>query len=296
MPVRVSIITPSYNQGRFVEQTIQSVVSQSWGLLEYIVVDGGSTDNTVQVLQRYRDRLTWISERDRGQADAVNKGIALSTGDIVGWLNSDDVYYPGAVEAAVQFFEDHPECDLVYGDAYHIDQNGAVIELYPTEPFDFAHLTETCFICQPAVFMRRQVFERFGLLDANLRYCMDYEYWIRLAQCGARFGWLRMVLAGSRLHPAAKTLARRVAVHSEINSMLRRRLGRVPDRWLFNYAHALADRWGVSRQSRIFPLVVSALSLAAALRWNHAISRTMAVTVRDWTAAGLRQMLPRRAV
>lgn len=290
MGLSISVITPSYNQGAFIERTILSVLNQTGPAavsLEYVVVDGGSSDETLAILERYRGRLRWVSERDRGQADAVNKGLRMTRGEIIGWLNSDDVYYPTALDTVCEFLAAHPQVDVVYGDAYHIDECDRVIEPYPTEPWDFRRLTETCFLCQPAVFFRRSVVTRFGTLDAGLRYCMDYEYWIRLAQGGARFAWIRSTLAGSRLHAATKTLGQRVAVHREINAMLRRRLGAVPDRWLYNYAHALVDSWGISRQSRVFPVLVSVVSLAAAWRWNHGPTSAMWSTVKQWSRSAL---------
>jgi len=299
MAYSIAVVTPSYNQGRFIERTILSVLDQAplgSDLLEYVVVDGGSTDKTLSVLQRYQGRLRWVSEKDRGQADAVNKGIGLTSAPIVGWLNSDDIYYPGALSAVCEFLRDNPQVDVVYGDACHIDEHDAVIEPYPTEPWDFARLTQVCYICQPAVFFRRRVVEKFGGLDVRLRYSMDYEYWLRLGQSGVKFAWLRRVLAGSRLHQASKTLGQRVAVHREINSMLRRRLGKVPDRWLFNYAHALLDAWGVSRDTPRFVFLVSLFSLLAALRWNRSITRAMLATVREWTRAGLSAGLLRKRI
>lgn len=288
MACRVSVVTPSFNQGRFIQRTIQSVLSQDMPGLEYIVVDGGSTDGTLEILRAYQDRLTWLSEKDEGQADAVNKGIRLASGDVIGWLNSDDIYYPGALAAVVEFLEAHPEFGVVYGEAYHIDENDNVIAPYPTRDWDFHLLTQTCYICQPATFFRRCLWVQWGGLDASLHYAMDYEYWLRLAQRGVRFGRLRRVVAGSRLHSGAKTLAHRVAVHSEINRMLRARLGRVPDRWLFNYAHAWLDARGLDRRSRWYPLLVSGLSVWAAVRWNKRISRDMWLTVDRWARAAVR--------
>ncbi len=279
----VSVITPSFNQGRFIERTIQSVLSQGLRDLEYLVFDGGSTDETVAILKRYESRLSWVSEKDGGQADAVNRGIQRCRGEIVGWLNSDDIYYEGALKAVCEFMAAHPEIDIVYGDANHIDTYDAVIEPYPTEPWSMERLVETCFICQPAVFFRRRVFDRFGLLDPGLHFCMDYEYWVRAGSRGARFGWLRRVLAGSRLYAETKTLGSRVRCHREVNFMLRRRLGRVPERWLFNYAHAVADDWGVPRTDRRwFPVAVAVLSWYAALRWNHWISAATLKVTASW--------------
>lgn len=295
MPVNVSIITPSFNQGRFIERTIQSVLSQDVPDLEYLVFDGGSSDETLGILRRYQSRLNWVSEKDGGQADAVNRGLRRCRGEIVGWLNSDDIYYPGALASVCAYFAANPEIDIVYGDANHIDVNDAVIEPYPTEPWDMRRLAETCFICQPAVFFRRRVFDRFGLLDSGLRFCMDYEYWIRAGSGGARFAWLRKVLAGSRFYGETKTCGSRVGCHKEINSMLRRRLGRVPEPWLFNYAHAVADSWGVPREDRVrFPVLVAALSCYASLRWNRRISAGVVCLISQWVRAAF-QVLGRKA-
>ena len=295
MPLSVSVVTPSYNQGRFIEQTIHSVLAQRVpGTLEYFVMDGGSRDETVEILKRYTGRLEWVSEKDGGQADAVNKGLTRAKGEIIGWLNSDDIYYPCAIAAACDFFDSHPEVDLVYGNANHIDEQDGIIEPYPTEDWNFERLLQQCYLCQPAVFFRRRVVDRFGPLDARLRYCMDYEYWLRLAAGGARFARMEQVLAGSRLYAGTKTLGARVQVHREMNDMLRMRVRQVPDRWLFNYAHAVLDAKGVPRSDRVrFPLRVSWLTLLAALRWNRRISRPMAGTLTAWTGGALRTALKR---
>jgi glycosyltransferase involved in cell wall biosynthesis len=296
MPLSVSVITPSYNQGRFLERTIRSVLAQRSALggpFQYLVMDGGSRDESVGILKRYGAELAWVSEKDRGQPDAVNKGLAKATGDIIGWLNSDDIFYPGAIAAAVDFFERHPEVDVVYGDGNHIDESDVLIEPYPTEDWDFERLKDRCFLCQPAVFFRRRVVERFGPLSLDWQYTLDYEFWLRLGKGGARFARIGGVLAGSRLHAETKTLGSRVKVHAETNDMLRSLLGRVPDRWLFNYAHAVLDDRGVPRQGLRFAVRVSALSWWSALRWNHRISLPMLRLTGQWIGGALREALRR---
>jgi glycosyltransferase involved in cell wall biosynthesis len=270
----VSVITPSFNQGRFLGATLRSVAGQDYPILEHQVVDGGSTDETLEVLRAAaRPGLHWVSERDRGQAHAVNKGIARTRGDIVAWINSDDVYYPGAIGAAADYLAGHPEVDVLYGAADHLDEAGAVLAPYPTEAFDLAQLHQTCFICQPATFFRRACVARFGLLDERLHYCLDYEYWLRLARGGARFAFLPRKLAGSRLHAATKTLSGRVASHRETIEMFLRLQGRVPESWLLGYASVtVAERVDRARHPRVFAARGAVAALLAALRWNHWIS------------------------
>ena len=239
----ISIITSSYNQGRFIERTIRSVLAQGIAGLEYIVVDGGSTDNTLQILHRYDGKLRWVSEKDKGQADAINKGIKMTKHEIIGWLNSDDVYYPGALSTVLSCFEEHPEVEVIYGDADHIDVDDSVIEPYYTEDWDYERLKEICFLCQPAVFFRRRLTQRAGLLDDNLQYCMDYEYWLRL---GVVTPFLRIdpKLAGSRMYENNKTLGASLAVHREINDMLFNKFGYIPFLRRYGYAHTVARQKG----------------------------------------------------
>jgi glycosyltransferase involved in cell wall biosynthesis len=284
--MKVSIVTPSYNQGQFIERTLQSVAIQTGAEIEHVVFDGGSSDNTVQILKAFTPPVRWVSKRDKGQTDAVNQGIQATDGEIIGWLNSDDIYYPGAVARVVAYFAAHPEIDVVYGMADHIDREDHAFEAYPTEPWNIERLLETCFICQPALFFRRRVVEQHGLLNESLNYCMDYEYWLRLGKAGVRFGYLEEKLAGSRLYADTKTLGARVRVHKEINDMLKNHLGRVPDRWLFNYAHVLAAmRTSRIQSSRLRILRLAADSVVSALRWNKRVSKSMRKQVVEWCRA-----------
>ena len=246
--MKISIITPSYNQGRFIRRTIESVLSQGVDEVEYWVVDGGSTDETLQVLSQYPDSLQWVSEKDKGQADAVNKGICRSNGEIIGWLNSDDIYYPGALKTVLDFFASHPEVQILYGDADHIDEQDDIIGPYPTEDWNYERLLETSFICQPAVFFRRSLVEKVGLLDTKLQYCLDYEYWLRVGKALPMVN-LPIKLAGSRLYDDTKTLGSRRKVHEEILTMVCAAGGKFSFRWASNLGHVIAEENGYRRDT-----------------------------------------------
>lgn len=272
MKPEISVVTPSFNQGAYLERTILSVLNQEVRDLEYVVMDGGSSDQSTAILRRYESRLRWVSEKDRGQAHAVNKGLAATAGEIIGWLNSDDVYYPGALRRVLDVFAARPEVDLIFGKAHHIDVADRDLEVYPTEPWDPQRLTQRCYLCQPAVFFRRRVIEQHGLLDEKLQYCMDYEFWLRLALRGINALYLPAFLAGSRMYPSNKTLGARCAVHREFNAMLRDKLGKVPSRWLWNYAFVVSRADRAPRWLLPFwlPLIVPT-ALVAAYRWNGSV-------------------------
>ncbi|MBV5304519.1 MAG: glycosyltransferase [Chlorobium sp.] len=246
--LKMSIVTPSFNQCQFIERALLSVARQQVKDIEHIVIDGGSTDGTVDLLTRFKPAVRWISEKNEGQSHAVNKGLQAATGDIIGWLNSNDIYYPSAVRRVTAFFETHPDVDIAYGMADHIDIDDRPFEAYPTEPWDLERLHNSCFICQPALFFRRRVIEQHGLLDESLRYCMDYEYWLRLGRAGLRFAYLDEKLAGSRLYAKNKTAGSRIKVISEINDMFKKKFGKVPEQWLKSYTLASMQR-GQERQA-----------------------------------------------
>lgn len=275
MPSQISIVMPSYQQGSYLTQAIRSVLDQEFTHLELWVQDAGSVDETLPILKgisQTDSRLHWSSEPDQGQAHAVNKGFRRTTAPIIGWLNSDDVLYPGALGAVIRYFNQNPEVDVVYGEGDHIDPQGRFLERHPTEAWDPARLTESVIMAQPSVFFRRSVVERWGGLNESLHYCMDYEYWIRLSQKGASFLYIPWVLSGTRMHDGAKTLRHRQAMHAEINDMLRRHLGQVPERWLLNYACVVA---GIDRRPSIGTLFRTAavlpIALWAAWNWNRRV-------------------------
>jgi len=234
--MKISIITPSFNQGKYLKRTILSVLNQGFTNLEFMIFDGGSDDDSVEVIEQFQPHVAhWVSEPDRGQAHAVNKGLERAKGDVIGWLNSDDIYYPGALDTVAAYFQEHPDCMFVYGKANYIDPNDRVIGPYRTRKWSYSALTRNCYICQPSVFFRRSVVDRFGVLDESLQYCMDYEYWLR---CGklAPFTYLDVTLSASRLYPENKTLSSRPQILEEACAMLQRTLGHVPRRWLGEYA------------------------------------------------------------
>ncbi len=204
----VSIITPSFNQAAYLETCIRSVLSQDYPYLEYIIVDGGSTDGSVDIIKKYAPRLAWwVSEKDHGQAEAINKGLARARGEIVAWLNSDDYYLPGAVGAAVQTLEAHPQVAMVYGNMLAVDENGRTINLFRYRQWTLPDLLCFQIIGQPAVFMRRAALEQAGGLDPAYHCLLDHHLWLRLAACGSIL-YVAQTWAAARYHPQAKNRAR----------------------------------------------------------------------------------------
>jgi glycosyltransferase involved in cell wall biosynthesis len=203
----VSVITPSFNQARFLESTICSVLEQDYPNIEYILVDGGSTDGSMDIIQRYADRFAWwVSEKDRGQTDAINKGFARAKGDILAWLNSDDTYEPHAVAEAVALLLDQPEIGLIYGDANFIDENGAIIGRFPAAQTDLGRLRRGyVHIPQQAAFWRTDLWKKVGPLDPSFYFAMDYDLWVRLAAL-AGLQYQPRLWANFRLHSTGKTV------------------------------------------------------------------------------------------
>lgn len=283
----ISIITPSLNQGDYIEDTIKSVISQKSEhfQLEYIIIDGGSCDQTTNILQQYHDQLIWYSEKDQGQSHALNKGLCLAKGEIIGWLNSDDVYHANTLNKIADFFFRHADIDIVYGDALFINQESQIIGFYLTEPWNQQRFKRRCFISQPATFFRRRALVKYGLLQESLEYCMDYEYWLRLCLKGARFAYMQEVLASARIHSKAKSVSCGVAASREVIAVVRNKLGYIPNEWLLNYALAEVKTRNLHKKYQQ-PL----LSVRLAMTILHFATATLflvAVWIRLWSVTGV---------
>jgi len=228
----VSIVTPSFNQGRFIEENILSVKSQDYPNIEHIIIDGGSTDETVEILKKYEGtyNLRWVSEPDEGHADAVNKGFAMAQGDIIGWLNSDDVYFDrGTISAVVEAFQKHPEADIVYGDVAYIWEDGTILRVQCVPGFRYSRLLRGCFLGQPGVFFRRHVVEEHKL-DKRLKVAIDYEYWLRI---GKFYHWhhIPRILAADRNHRGRISVAQAEKLKA-VGAQLRKQYLGKPSPWL----------------------------------------------------------------
>jgi glycosyltransferase involved in cell wall biosynthesis len=204
----VSIVTPSYNHEKYIRETIRSVLNQDYQTIEYIIIDGGSQDGSVDIIREFEDRLAWwVSEPDRGQTDAINKGFSQAKGEILAWLNSDDTLLPGAVAEVVAFFEKNPDVGLLYGDANFIDQEGKVIGKFPARRTDYRLLRQGyVHIPQQAAFFRADTWRKVGPLDPSFFFAMDYDLWVRIAKI-ARVEYVPRLWANFRLHGDAKTIA-----------------------------------------------------------------------------------------
>lgn len=202
---KISIVTPSYNQAQFLERTILSVLNQNYPNLEYIIIDGGSTDGSVEIIKKYEKYLAyWVSERDKGQADAINKGFKISTGELIGWQNSDDIYLPGAFHVLISEYTKHPNYDVYFGNIYLIDANDNIIREMRFIPFSVEHLIYYDWnLSSQAVLWKRKIFEELGYLE-NYHVGFDYEWFIRLGKMTKRFKFIRHFLGAYRIHPASK--------------------------------------------------------------------------------------------
>jgi glycosyltransferase involved in cell wall biosynthesis len=204
---KVTIITPSYNQARYLEASIRSVLEQDYQNIEYIVVDGGSKDGSVEIIRKYQDRLAWwVSEKDKGHADALNKGFSHASGEILAWLNSDDIYLPGAVSEAVSILQARPEVGMVYATANLINDEGRIIGRFSSKQTDYHHLLRgSVHIPQATTFFRAALWRQVGPLDLSLFFSFDYDLWVRLAKV-SELSYVPRIWANFRLHNQGKSI------------------------------------------------------------------------------------------
>ncbi len=238
---------PSYNQARFIEDSIQSVLSQNEPDVQLIVQDGSSSDGTVEHLTRLAEkdaRLQWRSQPDNGPAAAINRALSVANGDIIGWLNSDDLYTVGALNRAQEFFERSPQSIMCYGKGIHIDGVGREIGVYPTQhpTVGLDGFKAGCFICQPTVFFRKELFETLGTLDESLKTTFDYDYWLRaFLRFPEQVGFVDAIQAKSRLHESCITKTMRETVALEGLALGRRYLGNAQPHWASSYLEELFE-------------------------------------------------------
>jgi hypothetical protein len=253
----VSVVMPSLNQAQFLETAVRSVLAQDYEQLDLVVADGMSTDGSQELLVRlqreFGSKLRWVSQQDDGPAQAVNAALALAQGEIIGWLNSDDMYAQGAVTRATDQFASHPEQQLVYGLAQHMDAAGHSLGAYPTRPASagLAGFAEGSFICQPTVFMRREALAQVGVLDESLKTAFDMELWLRFFKLFApqQIGLVRHLQAFSRLHPACLTQRERRQVALEGMKVLARHLGTAPAHWFWTHVDELCASYPLGPDS-----------------------------------------------
>ena len=234
--LKISIITPSYNQGRYIEDTIKSILNQKYDDFEHIVFDNLSTDGTIEILKRY-SHLKWFSRSDKGQTEAINSGLKIATGDILCYLNSDDLLAENALEFVNDYFNKHEEVDLIYGNCIFIDTEGNFIKTRKSEEFDFRRLLYLgySYIQQPSTFFRANIIKDVGFFQESLKYVMDYDYWIRCAKSGKVLKYVNRDLSMMRIHRGAKTYSASRGMFFEAFGVSRKHGGGKIPRYYFHY-------------------------------------------------------------
>lgn len=227
---KITVVTPSFNQAEFIDATLRSVHDQQYPNLEHIVMDGGSTDGSVEVIERYADRLAhWVSEKDEGQADAIVKGFKHATGDIYAWLNSDDLYQPDTLRKVAEFFDSNPDCRVVYGNSVWIDRKGHFLRRKAEHGFNrFIWMYDHNFIPQPSTFWRADLYHQVGGLDPTFDLAMDTDLWIRFAEV-TKIYHSNQTWSAMRYYPEQKNVALRTRSDEEDRRIRSRYLPAQPD-------------------------------------------------------------------
>jgi hypothetical protein len=297
----VTVVTPSYNQGEFIRATIESVLSQNYPHVEYIIMDGGSTDQTADVVRDYSSRLTFISEKDRGQSHAINKGFQLARGSLLAWLNSDDTYLPEAIHHGVAGFDRNPRPGAVYGEGYLMDRQGNITSRFPcTEPPNIWKLVYISdYILQQTVFFRKDVLDEVGYLDETLHYTMDWDILIRIAK-KYPLECITDYIGCLREYPEAKSFSGGKTRIRELHALLRRHTGRrlPPGSLIYGldtYHRIWCDKVAAALDPVCKPVsrtLQRAIRLAAGIMTHRAIYRSQGLYADGWAAPLLRYMLP----
>lgn len=264
----ISVVTPSFNQGAYLKQAIVSVLQQNKASFDYFIVDGKSSDSSLDVIRQYSNVVNWISEKDSGPAEAINKGFSLSSGNILYWLNADDIIFEGVFEKVIHFFDEYHDIDVIYGDAVYLDEFGNKIGMYPTEAWNWSRMKQTCIISQPAAFFRRKIFDQLGPLNITTR-IMDYDFWLRLGVNEVKFLHVPELFAGMRRHNQAFSINQRLELHRQANEVTRTLLGYTPGTWLIGWGCAYAEKIGLrpGTLAHVF-LGKLLLPIIGSLRWN----------------------------
>lgn len=281
----VSIVTPSFNQAQFLEQTICSVLEQNYSSLEYLVVDGGSADGSVDIIRKYAGDLAWwVSEPDQGQGDAIRKGLARAGGKYIAWINSDDYYLPGAIEQAVAALEANPDWGMVYGNVLAVNETGEKINLLEYQPYQLEDLMQFQIIGQPAVFMRREVYERAGGISGSYHYLLDHHLWLRMAAL-APMGYIPRTWAVARFHQAAKNTAMAARFASEAQQIAAWMEQEVPFK---HRMAAIADNvWAGAYRFGARYLSEGRLYTEALKMYRSAWQKNPQIVLRDWKRLGV---------
>lgn len=240
----VTLVTPSFQQARFIRDCVESVLKQDYPNLEYLVFDGGSTDGTTEILRSFGNRFWWQSKPDDGQAAAVNAGLRRARGEIVGFLNSDDWLEAGAVAAAVRALQGRSDVDVVYGQTTITDAKGTELRSFPTQAFNREVFIQHCFISQPAAFWRRSLHQQFGYFSSHFDHTLDYEFWLRLMCGGVGFLHVPEKWAYARDHVDAKSYTKRGEIFRQIRDMQVHHLGYCGRNWWEQYLRFLRDERG----------------------------------------------------
>lgn len=231
-PIGITVVVPSFNQGRFIEEALRSLLEQNYPALEILVMDGGSSDDTVERLKRYRERISWVSETDKGQSDAIAKGFARATKPWVTWLNSDDVQCNRALWAVNETIARDPNVDVVVGRGHYMDEDGSNPRPYPTIRVEVGadikkELFERGYVAQPSVFFRKSAYDAIGGIERTLLFCMDYDLWVRFALAGCRFAPCDADISGNRWYETTKTAGQLLDLLAEVAANQVQHFGRV---------------------------------------------------------------------